>query len=515
MSLLSYDRLGVKTVNPITWPQVPFNEPPKTPEQSKPLFTIDESETLIPMRDGVRLAADIYRPSTYGQKFPALLATSPYSRQIQRSMVPNAQNESGITQFWVPRGYAHVVVDVRGSNDSEGSWDMWGPMEQQDLFDLVEWIAEQPWCDGNVGMTGASYFSRSQLAAATQQPPHLRAIFAFEASTDRYRDSFFHGGILSSQWARAWFDRVWRHSNRGDQLKDPSGIARHSSIILGQELPFDGPYYQERGTFFKLDQIKIPAYFSCEWALINLHLRGAFAGWERVNSPKRMFISPRATPPRPMGAFHVEALRWYDYHLKGMDTGVMEGPPIQLYVQGLDRWRREEEWPLARTQWREFFLAGGKLVETSGADSEASYNYDPASREAIFGKPELVYRTEPLGQDLEVTGPLALYLWATSTATDTDWLVTFNDEGPEGGVHELCRGWLRASHRELDNKLSKPYQPFHPHTRSELLIPNEAYEFAIYPNYLNSIPPVRCFIMNSQSYSTPSPRPSGTSTQPF
>ncbi len=214
MSLISHDRLGVKTVNPSNWPQFPFNEPPKTPEQSKPMYTIDESETRIPMRDGIKLAADIYRPSAYGQKFPALLATSPYSRQMQRTNLPNAQNESGVTQFWVPRGYAHIIVDVRGTNDSEGSWDMMGPQEQQDLFDLIEWVAQQPWCDGNVGMTGASYFGWSQLNAATQQPPHLKAIFAFEASTDLYRDSFFHGGILSIHWANAWFDRVWKvHRN--------------------------------------------------------------------------------------------------------------------------------------------------------------------------------------------------------------------------------------------------------------------------------------------------------------
>lgn len=486
MGFLSSDHRGVKSINPGTWPQYPFNDPPSIPEQSRPLYSIDESETRIPMRDGIRLAADVYRPSAYGLKFPALIATSPYSRHIQRTTLPHGQNEAGVTQFWVPRGYAHIIVDVRGTNDSEGSWDMMGPTEQRDLYDLIEWVAEQPWCDGNVGMTGTSYFGWSQMNAATQQPPHLKTIFAYEASTDLYRDVFFHGGILSSDFATSWFGALNILNLRGGHVEDPSGIRKHCQNILGLEFPFDGSYYQERLSWQRLDRINIPVYFGCGWPYSHHHLRGAFEGWERVtNVPKRMFIGPPVFPPRPMGAFHVEALRWYDHHLKGMDTGVFEGSPVQLWINGLERWRSEDEWPLARIQWRELFLAGGndqadgKLLDSPGADSSTSYNYDPASHEARFGKPELVYRSEALEQELEITGPMALYLWASSSATDTDWLVTFNDESPDGQVRELCRGYLRASHREVDKKLSKPHKPYHPHTKSDPLEPGEAYEFAI------------------------------------
>ena len=478
---------GVRTVNPTGVPQFPFDRPPRVRESSKPSYATRRADTVrIPMRDGVTLAADVLRPSAPGQKFPALLAVSPYSRQLQHTALPSGQNEAGISEFWVPRGYAHVMMDVRGSNDSGGSYDLMGPLEQHDLFDAIEWLARQPWCNGNVGMIGCSYFCWSQLMAATQRPPHLKAIFAFDAATDLYRDAFFHGGIFSDGFALTWFDALRSENLLGERLKDVSGMQRHRKAILGWEHPFDGPYYQERLSWKRLDRITIPVYFVCDWAFFMLHLRGAFEGWEAVgNIPKRMAIGPQPKPFRPMSAYHGEALRWYDFHLKGMNTGVMDGPPIQLYIPGRDRWRGEQEWPLARTQWREFFL-GGKagnavrtLADSAGRDGQAAYTYDPASPEARTGNPRLVYRTEPLDSDLEVTGPIALNLWASSSAPDTDFLVSFRDEAPDGQVRELTRGWLRASHRRLDTARSRPWRPFHPHLKPELLTPGEAYELAI------------------------------------
>jgi predicted acyl esterase len=476
----------IRSTDPPTWPQYPFESPPRVPETSPVKYTIREDlDIFIPMRDGVKLSADVFRPSAPGQKFPALVATSPYTRQLQRTAVTSGQNESGIHEFWVPRGYAHVIVDIRGTNDSEGSWDHFGPQEQRDLFDIIEWTARQPWCDGNVGMTGESYFALSQTMAATMQPPHLKAIFPFCASVDIYRDRYFNGGIFSRGTGH-WFHLVRRLSMQGGRLKDPSGIQGHMKTVLAIKYPFDGPYYQERFVWPRLDQIKIPTYFACLWGVSNFHLRGATEGWVGVGDiPKRMLIGPGPKPRKPMAAYHMEALRWYDHHLKGINSGAMEGPPIQLYVEGLNKWRGENEWPLARTQWKEFFLAGEtgiaprKLVESAGRDGQASYNYEPLSYEAYRGGPKLTYRSEPLAEEMELVGPVVLHLWASSTATDTDWFVTFNDEAPDGHVRELSRGWLRASHRELDPVRSKPWRPFHPHLKADPLVPKQAYEFAI------------------------------------
>src|SRR5262249_21753204 len=150
----------------------------------------EELDVRIPMRDGVRLAADVFRPAAPG-RFPALVAISPYTRQLQRTTIVDGQNESGITAFWVPRGYVHVIVDVRGTNESEGDWDHMGPVERDDLVDVIEWVADQPWCDGKVGMSGESYFAWSQLMAASARPPHLAAIFPQCAAVDLYRERYF------------------------------------------------------------------------------------------------------------------------------------------------------------------------------------------------------------------------------------------------------------------------------------------------------------------------------------
>ncbi len=477
---------SIRTISPSAWPQYPFDEEPKTPERSEPRYSIfPEYDLRIQMRDGVRLAADVFRPWAPGEKFPALVSWSPYSRQLQQTLTPIGQNEAGLTEFWVPRGYAQVIIDVRGSNDSEGAWDMYGPTEQEDLAEAIEWVARQPWCDGNVGMMGCSYFARSQLFAAEQQPPSLKAIFPYDALTDVYRHNYFHGGIASG-FARMWFSSLAFLNFWGGRLKDPSGFHHHFRTVLGLEYPLDCEYYQERSAGPRLHKVKIPAYFGCDWQFYNLHLPGVFGGWEGVGDiPKRMLVGPAPVPRRPFANYHQEALRWYDHWLRGMDTRVMEGPRIQLYIQGENCWRSEGEWPLARTQWRELFLGGakqgleGELLDSAGPDGERTYEYEPSSREARFGRPKLVYRTEPLSEPIEVTGPMALHLVAQSSAADTDWFVVFSDEAPGGGVSILTKGWLRASHREVDPARSKRWQPWHPHTREIPLKPDQPEEFAI------------------------------------
>jgi predicted acyl esterase len=474
----------IKTAHPSTWPQVPFDAPPVTREQSEIRYDIREDrDVLIPMRDGVRLSADVFRPAAVGQRFPALIAVSPYTRHVQRTTIVDGQNESGITAFWVPRGYAHVVVDVRGTNESEGDWDHMGPTERLDLFDMIEWAAGQSWCDGNVGMSGESYFAWSQLMAATEQPPHLKAIFPQCAAVDLYRERYMHGGIFQ-RGVGCWFYVVKELNGRARSL---AGVERHQRTIMGIEEPFDGPYYQDRLSWPRLDRIAVPTYVNGSWRHVGSHLRGAFETWSALTdsaTPRRMLIGPTPSPRKPMGAYHTEALRWYDHHLKGLDTGVMDGPPIQLWIPGDDRWRGESEWPLARTDWQEWFLADGaggdgRLTPSVGRDGAASYVYDPASHEAYRGGPQVAWRTEPFAVETEISGPLALELHASSSATDTDWFATLFDEGPDGTRRSLTNGWLRASHRALDPDRSTPWQPFHPHLVAEPLTPGDAYVFAI------------------------------------
>ncbi len=482
---MEIDANRIRAIDPLVWPQYPFNEPPKPPERSEPRYSINaDYEVRIPMRDGTKLAADVVRPHAAG-KFPALVSTSVYTRQLQRSVVPLGQNEAGVSEFWVPRGYAHVIVDVRGCNDSEGEYDLFGPQEQQDLYDMIEWVAEQPWCSGKIGMSGVSYYGRTQNFAAEQQPPHLTAIFPYDASCDFYRDACFHGGI-AAPYTTHWTSAVLNLNMSSGRNRNADLIRQKLEILYSQKYPFDGPFYQERSAGPRLGMIKTPAYFGCGWYMNQLHLKGAFDGYLGTGDiPKRLIVGPRPWPPRPWAGYHYEMLRWYDQWLKGMDTRVMEGPPIQLYIQGDNSWRSEREWPLARTQWREFYLGGppsgrqGALTEVAGGEQVRRYEFDPASPAALLGEPRLTYRTQPFEREVELTGPLAFYLQAASSAPDIDWLVFIADELPDGQVQELCKGWLRASHRAIDRERSTPAKPYHPHQMAEPITPGVVYEYPI------------------------------------
>lgn len=472
---------SIRTVNPSTWPQYPYNTAPRTPEQSPASYSIySETDRRLRVRDGIELAYDVFRPHAPGEKFPALLAWSPYTRQLQQTLTPIGQNEAGLTEFWVPRGYVHVIADVRGTNDSTGRFDCWGPEEQKDLKEMIEFIAHQPWCNGKVGMVGCSYFGMSQLLAAEQQPEGLAAIFPYDAMTDLYRDAYYHGGIYS-QWPRFWFTSVMFLNHTSGRVKDLSGLDYHFNRVLSGEDPFDCDYHRERSSWPNLHKVKVPSYFGCDWKFFGLHLRGAFLGWEGIPAatPKRMLIGPEPLPRRPFAAYHGEALRWYDHYLKGMDSGVLEGPPINLWIHGDETWRAENEWPLARTAWKELYLNGETLSENAGAAGERAYTMTPGTQAAKRGEPRLVWRTEPATKAFEVTGPLALKLRAASSADDTDWFVFVKDEAADGTARTLTRGFLKASHRALDPQRSRVWRPWHPHDKAESIKPGEVCDYDI------------------------------------
>ena len=472
---------SIRTVNPSSWPQYPYNQVPLAGEISIPKYSVfTENSKKLTVRDGVDLCYDVYRPSVSGEKFPALLSWSPYTRQLQPTMVPIGQNEAGLTEFWVPRGYAQVIADVRGSNDSGGSWDHWGLNEQKDLKEMIEFIANQPWCNGKVGMIGCSYFGMSQLLAAEQQPEGLAAIFPYDAMTDIYRDAYYHGGIYSA-WARFWFTSLMFLNHTSGRVKDLSGFNYHFNRVLSGKDSLDGEYFQERSSWRNLEKIEVPTYLGCDWNFYGLHLRGAFEGWDLIpdSTPKRMLIGPEPQPRRPFGVYHFEALRWYDHYLKGFDTRVNEGPPINIFIQGENTWRTEKEWPLKRTLWKEFYLDGEKLTENVSSSGERIYKFLPGTPESKIGEPKLVFRTEPAEKPFEITGPLVLKLFAISDQDDTDWFVFIKDEFQDGSEKILTRGFLKASHRALDIEKSKSWRPWHPHDKVELITPGEVYEYEI------------------------------------
>jgi len=186
-------------------------------------------------------------------------------------------------------------------------------------------------------------------------------------------------------------------------------------------------------------------------------------------------------PLRPWSDHHDIILRWYDHWLKGIDTGIMEEPPIRLFIKGKNEWRDEYEWPLARTHWTKLYLRKeGVLSEDPPGQNEGSDSFInkpwPLPRDVL---PGVQYMTAPLKQDTETTGPIALYLWASLDQQDATWIVAVNDVAPDGSRRLVSKGWLKASHKPIDQQRSKPYQPFHPHTESISVEPGKVCEYAI------------------------------------
>jgi predicted acyl esterase len=490
---------------------------------SQPRYRIKAEENVyVTMRDGVRLVVDIFRPDAPG-KFPALLALSPYGKELQKLLLPpqpldksalwDGNIEAGDIDYIVSRGYVHVIGDLRGTGDSEGEYLGYNSkFEREDGYDLVEWIAQQPWCDGNVGMTGYSYYSEVQVAIASEQPPHLKAIYPTGMYSDLYRVAY-PGGILCLFLYGLWdgrlgtsglapkkvvsammknlskeeFERrrkevlshpdIGRYPNTYHLLHYPQKNPPFFDLLLN---PLNGPFYYERSSYTKFDKIRIPVYSIGAWTHF-FNVVGQLSVYSGINSPhKKLMMHPPGLVDRPWRQGLDRVIRWYDHWLKGIDTGMMDEPPINIFVMGLNQWRYENEWPLARTRWTQFYLRswGGLSPEPE------KYNHEPDCfvQQPLYMSSEthsLKYLSPPMSEDLEVIGPVALYLFASIDTDDTNWIVELSDVDGHGREQLLGRGTLKASHRAIDKGKSQPWQPYHPHTSSEPVVPGEVYEYAI------------------------------------
>jgi putative CocE/NonD family hydrolase len=469
------------------------------------------------VRDGTRLAADVFLPDASGPH-PVLVGLSPYGKEIQSLPVPSQpptspvysrEIEAGDPRYLTAAGYVHVIVDVRGTGKSGGTYRGWmSSDEARDAYDVIEWAAAADWSDGNVGMVGVSYFGAIQLAAAALQPPHLRAIMPFNAPADYYREGSHHGGILHT-----FFDYIYMVYARGRAVSDVAARASDAELAeIVDELisdpdltmypglyntavnpdrnppffdllanPLDGPFYWERSAYRSYDRVKVPFYTgSGWWAYGHMHLRGAFQHYRGIDAPKKLYIESRIEADAPMDtAYNAEVVRWYDRWLRGVENGIMDEPPIKLHVRG-GGWRHEHEWPLARTEWTELHLRrlGSLAHEPDPVDGHPDVFVQPP----VEVQPRVAtcdYLSEPLTAPLDVVGPGALVLHAAIDSDDTNWMASVLDVRPDGREVELTRGFLKASHREVDESESEPWRPFHPHTAREPVEPGRVYEYRI------------------------------------
>jgi putative CocE/NonD family hydrolase len=457
------------------------------------------------MRDGVALLADVHRPATPG-RYPVLIAASPYPRQIQNLGAPMGFIEAGASDFFVPRGYVHVIANLRGTGGSGGTFGFFDMQERRDMHDLVEWAASQPWSDGNVGMIGISYFAMTQLEAAVERPPHLKAIFPVAGTFDLYESATHHGlvstafitpflsmiGMTSQQtsklWRSHWVDAV------GKILRTPAihakfatfnGEAAMTGLKLLLELhhdphpwddlwrsivvehPLRDAWWDDRNLLPLLHRVEVPVYLGCDWQNVPMHLPSTFTAYAALtNCPHlRVGLLGDHGLSWPWESLHVEALAWFDHWLKDRDTGILDGPPVRYVVPGAEGWRSSESWPITEASHRAFALcadgslsteegkSGARTLMTLGAGlsrAQASETDPPAS---------LMWTSDPLDRDLDVVGDIELELDAISTASDTAWIVTLQDLDEVGTVTNITAGYLRASMREVDATRSRTGAP--------------------------------------------------------
>jgi predicted acyl esterase len=460
---------------------------------------IIEKDVSIKIRDGSVLCANVFRPADSGQ-FPVIMTLGPYPKDIHFSKwVPGAYEnlpekgpymhwETVNPEWWVPQGYVVIRVDTRGSGKSSGRLSVLSRQEAEDFYDAVEWAGTREWSNGKVAVMGVSYFAMNSWRVAALQPPHLAAIVPWEGAADGYRDANRHGGIYSSGFTQAWAKNVSKYQS--DKGKDSTnGLPRQDLPPLYPELLT--PAQEQNNP--KIADIQVPLLSAGNWGGAGLHLRGNVEGYVGAGSKNKYLqiqVGDHVTPFYSLEG-RLTQKRFLEQWLKGIDTGITREPPVKLAIRyGHDRyeWRYEKEWPIARTQWTEYYLdaSNGTLgTKPPKKEGSASFEADPGAE-----KKRVTFSTAPFEQDTEITGPINLHLWVSSSIDDADLFVilrkfgpdgkevTFQGPSPTGSVVAAAYGWLRVSHRKLDPRRSRPYRPYHTHdelqkVRSGEIIPVE------------------------------------------
>ena len=492
-----------------------MNTAVKPMSQERDYKIIVEKDVKIPLRDGGFLYGDIYRPDSGEEKFPVLMNIGPYQKDkvwvpphdLEEKANPYMNWETANPMWWVPRGYALFRVDTRGSGKSPGMSEPSSYQEAVDCYDCIEWVAKLPWCSGNVGTMGVSYHAAFQWKVAGLQPPSLKAIIPWEGRADQYRDQAYHGGIFAMGFIASWHNRntAW-HLLGKPRAYNPEAF-NNNMLWNYMRNDLDSEFWRQASA--RWDKVKVPFYSCGNWGGFAMHLRGNTEAFTQAASKHKKLRIHTGSHYHP---FHseegrIDQLRFMDYWLKGIDTGIMDEPPVKLEIRtggvlkpsGAYQFRFENEWPLARTQWTKFHLnierdasdkkdaIEGSLVPAS-AKTVAKATYPGAAATRPGKAPRgISFVTPPLEHDTEVTGPIVLKLWVSSSSEDMDIFATIRNIDTEGkdvceiGQQEdeiacVTKGWLRASHRKLDQEKSTPHRPYHAHDEHQWLKPDEVVE---------------------------------------
>lgn len=484
----------------------------------------------LTMRDGVRIAVDVIRPAKGGkaaeEKLPVIWSHNRYRRASLRDGKIFSVVDSPLYQSFIRYGYILANADVRGSGASFGTWTgIFTPEESRDAYEITEWLASQPWCDGNVGMFGGSYLGITQLMAASTRPPHLKAIFPLVALFDLYAVAY-HNGVFFDDFIRTWSDLTMDLDNTpgvapvdGEDgeallraaLEEHAGNRRLIDILTplrfrdARDEPTRARLYYEwqpAGHIKEINESGIPMYVWGGW--FDSFTKDCILIYRNFAGPKRLVMGAWSHSPGDPEVGReeytlaiTEALRWFDRWLKGIPNGIMDEPPVRYQLmKGLkqNEWRTAAEWPAADAVEVPYYFGGGPtgsivsvndgVLDTmppAGGTGRDEYRVDYTTTSgktsrwdnAVGGgfgygdmtendRKGLTYTTPPLAASLNVTGHPVVHLWVNSTAEDGDVFVFLEEVDAQGASHYVSEGAIKVSHRALN----EPYYdnlglPFH------------------------------------------------------
>ncbi|MBO22968.1 MAG: peptidase S15 [Rhodospirillaceae bacterium] len=480
----------------------------------------------IEMDDGIVLRCDVYRPIKNG-KYGVIMTYGPYGKLLHFDDAYHDQYERMLEDFpeigagtsekyqnwevvdperWVPDDYVCIRVDGRGTGRSPGVIDIWSLREAQDLAICIDWAGVQSWSNGKVGLNGISYYAENQWQAAALQPKHLAAICPWEGAADFYRDMAHHGGIMCNGFVKDWSEAQVYSVQHGKGKNGPRS-RMNAEWVAGPPTMTEEELGANRNNFYedclarKLDtdeywqsrmpdwnKVKVPMLSTANWGGQGLHPRGNFEGFTQSKSKEKWLEGHGIEHWTHFYTDYGMDLqkRFFGYFLKGEKNGWNKQPKVQLQVRHPGEVfveRHESEWPLKRTQWTNFYIDPSNMsLSTTPQKKNGAVTYAGFSDGVTF-------MSDPLDEDMEITGPIASKLFVSSSTSDADMFLVFRVFGPDmkevtfqGALDPhtpIAQGWLRASHRKLDEKKSLPYRPYHTHDEEQPLKPGKPYELDV------------------------------------
>lgn len=479
----------------------------------------------IPMRDGIKLATDLYFPEKGDGLFPVILMRTPYNKVMLK--------DYGV--YFSRFGFVYAIQDVRGRFESQGDWEPF-INEGEDGYDSIEWLAAQDWSTGKIGMYGGSYSGSVQYAAAILKPPHLVTLIPNITSAMPFDNMPYEGGVLVMGGDIRWVDIVENSKTAVDMQKKAKEIFTKDwnsllsflpvfeldKKILGKETPYwrrwvkhntDDSYWKKVNYLKELKELDIPVFLQSGWfdpgnrgtklAYSNLkqsknkYIKMIMGPWEHTDQSSRYLYGQDLGEAADIGLIDLY-IKWFDYWLKGMDNGIINDPLVQVFNFGPNNWLKADTYPLPDTSFTKYYISSEKGANTSRGDGKLqiqksastreydTYTYDPGDPSPCFidflkkralesynnlvdtREDILVYETAPFDLPLTIAGPISAVLYASSSAKDTDWCVTLYVVSEDGEISPMGMTWgvLRARFR---NSMAAP----------EFLEKDKVYEFTI------------------------------------